>query len=272
MNELTTQSAQLPETLPELAQYVLIGRDRLKAVRAAIDAISKVDVAKEVYQQKLLEAQEIAEVVTDAEVRMGELIKKIPKAAGGDRRSEDFKIHTDVDFGKPKMQVIKEAGIKQHQAETFQMMANHPESVEKAKQRAREDGVVLSRKAVLNQIVSDTRKEHHRPIVEKYRQEAKERHEEFQEKKKDSIVDIKDIQQDKEDKKVVGQMMMRSIGRATGNIFAIGFFSKTQEVRDMVETMSEEDYLLVLKEVDQGAEIMQKISQTMKEVRIGKRK
>lgn len=152
MNEIVNSSAQLPDTLPDLARFVLIGRDKLKAVRAEIHAINNVGVARVVYKQKLEEAQEIAEVVTDAECRMGELIKAIPKASGGDRRSEDFKISPQVDFEKPKSEVIKESGISQRQAEHFQLMATHPESVEKAKAKAREQETILSRNDVLREI------------------------------------------------------------------------------------------------------------------------
>ena len=57
MNEIiTTSQTQLPDTIPDLAKFVLIGRDKLKAVRAEIHAIDKVGMAREVYQQKLEEA------------------------------------------------------------------------------------------------------------------------------------------------------------------------------------------------------------------------
>lgn len=150
MNEIVTANhAQLPETIPDLAKFVLIGRDKLKAVRAEIHAIDKVGMAKEVYQQKLEEAQAIAEVVTDAECRMGELIKAIPKATKDNARKQ---IEPHVDLIRPKSEVIKESGITQRQAEQFQMMASHPDSVAEAKAIAREQGTVLSRNAVIQQI------------------------------------------------------------------------------------------------------------------------
>lgn len=157
MNELTQSSRQLPDTLPELSKFVLIGRERLEAVKASIRAIDKVGLAKEVHEQKLAEAQELAEAVTDAEVRMGQLLKAIPKAtkgSGGNRfqSAHDREISTHVDFSKPKTESIKEAGISQRQAEHFQQMASHPEAVERAKQEARNNGQVLSRSAVLQEI------------------------------------------------------------------------------------------------------------------------
>lgn len=195
MNEIITSNRkQLPETLPDLSRFVLIGRDKLKAVRAEIHAIDKVGMAKEVYQQKLEEAQEIAEVVTDAECRIGELLKAIPKAGNGKLDSHRSEIP------KSKMQTVKESGITQRQAEHFQYMASHPDSVAKAKAKAREQGTVLSRNAVINQIVSDTKPKN--PIKEMERQ-AEERHEEFNPSAK--TVSFDDIRQDKEDRVTIGR-------------------------------------------------------------------
>ena len=82
----------------------------------------------------------------DAEVRIGELMTQIPKASGGDRKSEDFKNDTAVDFDKAtptKKEIIKQAGFTQKQAERFQTLAAHPEIVEQAKAKARADDVVV---------------------------------------------------------------------------------------------------------------------------------
>lgn len=61
MNELATVNKQLPDTLPEIAKFSLVGREKLAAVRAEIRAIEKVGLAKEVLEQKKTEAQEIAD-------------------------------------------------------------------------------------------------------------------------------------------------------------------------------------------------------------------
>ena len=189
MNEIITSNRkQLPETLPDLSRFVLIGRDKLKAVRAEIHAIDKVGMAKEVYQQKLEEAQEIAEVVTDAECRMGELLKEnVPHEGGRKKQSSTNDRLSDI-------------GISKNQSSQFQFMANHPESVAKAKAKAREQGTVLSRNAVINQIVSDTKPKN--PIREMERQ-AEERHEEFDPSAK--TVSFDDIRQDKEDRVTIGR-------------------------------------------------------------------
>lgn len=142
-NIITTTQAQLPDTLPDLAKFVLIGRDKLKAVRAEIHAIDKVGIAKEVYQQKLGEAQEIAEVVTDAECRMGELLKATVQHEGGRKKQSSASDR------------LSDIGISKNQSSQFQQMASHPESVQKAKDEAKRSGEVVSRSAVLKQIEKD---------------------------------------------------------------------------------------------------------------------
>lgn len=93
MNDLTVIQNNLPDNIEDLSKFVLIGRDKLQAVRAEISAIKKLGLAKEVYEQKKSEAQEIAETVTLAEMRTGELLKQIPKTTGGDHGNQ-YKIHT----------------------------------------------------------------------------------------------------------------------------------------------------------------------------------
>lgn len=100
MNELSTQTTQLPSTLPELSKFVLVGREKLAAVKAEINAIKKVGLAKEVLEQKKIEAQEIAELVTLSEVRIGQMLREIPKVSGGDRKSESFKNFHKESFEK----------------------------------------------------------------------------------------------------------------------------------------------------------------------------
>lgn len=137
-----------------MSKFVLVGREKLNAVRAEIRAIEKVGLAKEVHEQKLKEAQAISEAVLDAEVRIGELMQDVPKATTNHKNLE---IVNNVDFLKPKSEVIRDAGLTQKQVERFQTMAAHPEIVEQAKAEAKEKGEVLSRSAVLKKI-DDTKK------------------------------------------------------------------------------------------------------------------
>ena len=66
----------------ELAKFVLVGREKLTAVRAEIRAIDQVQLAQEVRDQKTEEARMLSETLLDAEVRLGGMTKTIPKMPG----------------------------------------------------------------------------------------------------------------------------------------------------------------------------------------------
>ena len=70
MNELIAQNQQLPDTLEDLSKFVLIGREKLKSVRAEICAIDKLQLAEEVRNQKRDEARMLSEALLDAEARL----------------------------------------------------------------------------------------------------------------------------------------------------------------------------------------------------------
>lgn len=159
MNELTTMKKQLPDTLPELTKFALVGREKLASVRAEIRAIQKVGLAKEVLEQKKAEAQEIAELVTLSEVQIGKMLKEIPKVSGGDRKSEDFKNIPRDKFEKPKTETIRELGFTPKQTHQFQQMADHEDIVHKVIVEARENDDVVSRNAVMQKI-SEAKKPH----------------------------------------------------------------------------------------------------------------
>lgn len=158
MNEIVMMERQLPNTLADLSKYALIGREKLTAVRAEMAAINKLGLAREVYEQKLAEAQEIAELVTRAEVKVGEMLAEIPKATTNHKNLE---ICTTADFlkQKPKSEVLKEIGINQTHAERLQKMAAHPDIVEMAIAEARESDDIVSRSFILGKI-QETKKPH----------------------------------------------------------------------------------------------------------------
>lgn len=188
MSEIIVNKQNLPDTVEDLSRFVLIGREKLTAVRAEIRAIDKVGLAKEVREQKLKEAQDIAEAVLDAEKRIGELMLQVPKASGGDHGNQytkqSAKIDTAVDFGKPdpanfftedledpgdwvfeeperpktKAEVVKESGFSQKQIEHFQTLAENPDLVEEAKAKARENEDIVSRNDVLKKVKQEKKK------------------------------------------------------------------------------------------------------------------
>ena len=169
---------KLPTRIEGVAKFVLIGRDKLRAVCAEISAINKIEVAAEVREQKLAEGQLIGELVLLAEARLGELLNQMPKTSGGDRRSANFKIPSAGKFEngesesvenpsaenhsgtkKPsKLEAAAELGFGKNQVSQFQKLADNPAAVQKAIEDAKTRGEIVTRSRALNEIKQAARK------------------------------------------------------------------------------------------------------------------
>jgi len=148
-NELPViQNTNLPDTINDLSKFILIGREKLNAVRAEIRAIEILKLAENVHNQKLEEASLLAEAVLDAEVRMGELLQKIPKKQG--KRTDLELPRTDTEKSKTKTEIVEELGLSDDQAQHFEIMANNQDIVEYVKGEARENGDIPTKKRVLD--------------------------------------------------------------------------------------------------------------------------
>lgn len=147
---LQTYSTQLPEKMEDLSKFVLINEERVHALRAQIKAIKKAKLAKEVYEQKLAEAQEIGQITVEAAQKMGELLLEIPKATPNNNQFHEN--HPTMNLVKSKSEVTSEMGMNRNQVSQFQQMALNPEAVKIAVQKAIEKGDVVSRSQVMKEI------------------------------------------------------------------------------------------------------------------------
>jgi len=245
VNELSQQNKQLPDNLPDLSRFVLIGREKLNAVRAEIRAIEKVGLAQEVHQQKLIEAQEIAEAVLDAEVQIGKLTAELPKATNGGANQYGAKSTTMSNEQKPKSEVLRENGIHQKQAERFQTLAKYPEAVEKAKEEARQEGRIVTRQNVLDEIHDMTwgkdksPRQIHKEIIDSIKQER----EEFKEKKTDGTVSIKDVAQDRENASMLAMELwsrLTKMGKPISDMY-LEFKENEIDIKEMVKVLPRSD-------------------------------
>lgn len=158
MSELVFVNERLPASIEDLSRFVLIGREKLVAVRAEIRAIQRVGLAQEVREQKLAEAQEIAETVLDAEVKIGELMSQVPKEPG--RRTDLRPVDSGVQRFEPtRSEVIQQAGFTPKQVQRFETLAAHPELVAQAKAEARENDDIVSRSLVLEKVKAQKRED-----------------------------------------------------------------------------------------------------------------
>ena len=158
MDNLAVRESNLPTRIEDLTKFVLIGREKLVAVRAEIRAIDKVGLAEEVRKQKLEEAQDISEAVLDAEVKIGELMAKIPKATKGNQYTGKMVMDSGV-HNQTKAKIIENAGFSVKQAQRFETLAKNPELVEQAKAEARENDDIVSRSLVLEKVKQKKREE-----------------------------------------------------------------------------------------------------------------
>ena len=119
MADLATRPEyELPATLEDLNKFVLVGREKLIAVKAEIRAIEKVGLAKAVREQKLQEGQALSEALLDAEVRIGQLMREIPKATAYNNVSgKATQNDTAVDLGISKEAEEKRASLDTQEKE-----------------------------------------------------------------------------------------------------------------------------------------------------------
>ena len=98
----------------------------------------------------------LAEALLDAEVRIGDLLKQIPKANG--KRTDLQPVDTDVEKLKTKKETIERLGFNQKQAERFETLSSNKDVVEQVKAEARENDDIPTRSRVL-QLVKEKSKE-----------------------------------------------------------------------------------------------------------------
>jgi len=114
MNALIKTETQLPATIEELHDWILIGKERLKVHQAKIRAIEKVGMAEAARKAALQDGQDAGTAVIYAEAKLGELL-----AAG-------------VSAGNPIISPGKQlpAGISRQTSHHAQTIAANPEKVE----------------------------------------------------------------------------------------------------------------------------------------------
>lgn len=149
MNELITQTIQLPDTLEDLSKFVLVGREKLTSVRAEIRAINKLELAEEVRKQKKEEALMLSEALLDAEVKLGDLLKQIPRKTSNQYLEQDSGVALNKE-GKTKLREIADLGFSPKQAQRFETLANNKDLVEQVKAEARENDDIPTRSRVLD--------------------------------------------------------------------------------------------------------------------------
>lgn len=249
-NELSKSTVQLPDTIEDLTRFALIGREKLIAVRAEIRAIEKVGLAKEVHEQKLREAQEIAEAVLDAEQRMGELLKAIPKQTANQYTSAN-----STRTEKAKSDITSDLGITKDQVSQFQRLADNPSIVNRAKQEARDRGEVISRTAVLRQIAAETaQKPANKPKSDVV--EAKLRHDAI---KQADIVSMDEIRQDRTDRRTIAFEFYRDLLNVTHKAITAAIWNSPDDIDDLMEIIPDDRWPHFCEQIEKTVYLLNRI-------------
>lgn len=144
MNDIATRMRQLPDTLEDLSQFVLVSKAKLDAYRVKLRAVNRLSDAQEIREQTFQEAQEVANALIAAETRIGELLLSIPKASGQYAESENRPISKNT--------VVAEMGYSKDQASDYQRMAQNPAIINLVLEKAEREGKVVSHAQVMKKI------------------------------------------------------------------------------------------------------------------------
>ena len=106
MNELAAYNKQLPDNIEDIARFAIFNSEKLKSLKAEINAIDKLHLAKEVYDQKIKEQQILGELVMDAFVKLGQFSKQLPKATKENQYSGKMVADSTVPNQKSKLETI----------------------------------------------------------------------------------------------------------------------------------------------------------------------
>jgi hypothetical protein len=153
-NELTVKKDYLPDSIDQLQEYILIGKERLKAYHLKVSAIYRLELAREVREQAVEDGQRMGEALLWAEAKLGELLKEIePKR---DKQSSTQRTSLS---SLPN-------GITHKQSHFAQTLADHKDVIEEVIQEAKDNEDIPTRTQVLQKIEIKKRK-HDKPLAPK---------------------------------------------------------------------------------------------------------
>ena len=173
MPDITAYQENLQDNLQDLSAFVLVGREKLTAVRAEIRAIEKLELAEEVRQQKREEARMLGEALLDAEVRIGELTKRVPKdnSFRGNQWQSNSGVtladsNTEVLLPQTKEEILADMGFGKMQVSRYETLAENKDLVEQVKAEARETGEIPTWGKVLDLVKARKQRQQPQKITE----------------------------------------------------------------------------------------------------------
>lgn len=154
MEELQTTERLLPDTIDDLVKYDKIYSATQKTYRELLHSVKDWQEATDEEKRILKRAQDEADYLIDVRAKIGEFTARIPKASGGDRKSDSFKNRNSANFEKTKKQELSERGIDKDTASRYEALAKEENKpiIEKVKAEAREHNELVTQTQILKEI------------------------------------------------------------------------------------------------------------------------
>ncbi len=159
MNDLAIRTEQLPDTLQEVADFVVVNEEKLNAVKAAIRLARK---AKDINLAELEKQQRELEITTVlAQCKLGELTAGLEKAVNQ---------YAVPSVGRAtKKEQLNNIGVSVQRANEYERMSAHPEIVE----RIIDSGEHVTKSAILKEIAETTKREQRQEAIKAQQQAPK---------------------------------------------------------------------------------------------------
>jgi hypothetical protein len=118
---LILKEKQLPDSIPDLKQFILVANEALKAYKVKLNAIDKLNLAKAVKDQTLNDGQKVGSALLWAEAKLGELLKNIPNK---------YTISSIDGTNRPQREKSLPEGISKKQSHRAQQLYEHKDLID----------------------------------------------------------------------------------------------------------------------------------------------
>jgi N6-adenosine-specific RNA methylase IME4 len=172
-NDLTISKNNLPSKPEGLHKFILVGKEVLKAHKAKIRAIERINESYTVKRVTLKDAQDIADALLEAEKKFGEILARIPK-------QPEPSTNGRLGGSKP----ILPSGITHKESHKAQVIAKHPKVIKQVKVKARQE----KRIATSEEVYKEIKKEEHKENIQEQIKIIESRKDESKNRKYDVIV------------------------------------------------------------------------------------
>lgn len=158
--DVVKHSENLPATIAELHNFILIGKERVKAQTAKIRAIKKLNIAQDARSAAIADGQDMANIVIDAEVKFGEMLAAIePEYNMGSTKRTDVKT-------TPRRTKTLPPNVTKKESHIAQTIMKNPRAIKKVKKKAEKEGRLATSEEIIREVRKEKQKARQQEIIE----------------------------------------------------------------------------------------------------------